>query len=332
MGRRPRLEVEGGLYHVYNRVASGEEIFGDMDDAAEFVEGVREIKKRDGWGVLAWCLMSNHYHLVIRTSAVPLWRGMHGLQNGFSRRFNRRNGRTGGLWQSRYKAKYVADERYLGRLIVYVHLNPVRAGIVEDPAEHRFGGHRELVRRVSRPLIDRDETLLCFGPSRKTALQAYLGAIRAGMEEEVDEVMTRWQPFGSGGDEELVLDPNVVRFDALGRSTGLERPALDPERFVEMVCRLMEIDPGRLASRVRDRETAGMRRLIVTLGVERWRQRGSELAKVLKKNPDVVSWWVGEGARRRLEDDEFARELERLDLRLAKEVERHGGDGLPDGE
>jgi len=85
MARRPRIVVEGGLYHVYNRISSGEPIFADPNEAIEFIEIVRDVKKRDGWTVFAWCLMSNHFHLVVRSSSVPLWRGMHGIQNRFSR-------------------------------------------------------------------------------------------------------------------------------------------------------------------------------------------------------------------------------------------------------
>jgi REP element-mobilizing transposase RayT len=84
MVRRQRFEIEGGLYHVYNRVASGEAIFSDPNEAVEFIETIRETKLRDGWTVPAWCVISNHYHLVIRTASVPLWRGMHRTQNRFS--------------------------------------------------------------------------------------------------------------------------------------------------------------------------------------------------------------------------------------------------------
>ncbi|MBD3872647.1 MAG: transposase, partial [Acidobacteria bacterium] len=69
--------IEGGIYHVYNRAASGEDIFSDPETAIEFLDRVSEVKQRDGLTVFAWTLMSNHYHLVIRTSAVPLSRSMH---------------------------------------------------------------------------------------------------------------------------------------------------------------------------------------------------------------------------------------------------------------
>lgn len=317
MVRRPRVEVEGGVYHVYNRVASGEPVFSDLEEAAEFIETIRETKTRDGWTVLAWCVMSNHYHLVIRTSTVPLWRGMHRIQYLFSRRFNKRHGRTGGLWQSRYKAKYVEDESYLGRLVLYVHLNPVVAGAVEDPQEYVFAGHREIKRRSRSSLVDIDEALLCFGKSKMEARRSYLQAIRAGKEPDDRPKGLTWHPFNGADDDSLDLDLTSPKVDFLGRSTGLERPTLAPAVYFETVCSLLCVDAEIVSSRVRDRGTAATRKLIVTLGVERWRQSRKGLARALQKNPDMVSWWAGQGAKRRVEDPEYAEELDRLDIALA---------------
>ncbi len=107
MPRRRRVVVEGGVYHVYNRVASGERVFADPEEGIRFIDLIRGVKERDEWTVFAWSLMSNHFHVALRTSSIPLARGLHHLQCTFSRDFNRRSGRTGGLWQSRYQAKIV---------------------------------------------------------------------------------------------------------------------------------------------------------------------------------------------------------------------------------
>jgi REP element-mobilizing transposase RayT len=322
MVRRPRFEIEGGVFHVYNRVASGEPVFSDPNEAAEFIETIHETKRRDGWTVFAWCVMSNHYHLVIRTATVPLWRGMHRIQNLFSRRFNKRHGRTGGLWQSRYKAKYVEDESYLGRLVLYVHLNPVSAGFVDDPDEYVFGGHREIRRRMRSALVDIDEALLCFGPTTKEARRSYLSAIRAEYVPHEEKSRLAWHPFDAERDEALGVEKTGPTIDFLGRSTDLERTTLQSKVFVEMVCRILDVDMAHVCSRRRDRATATVRRLIVTLGVERWRQKRTELANVLKKNPDVISWWAGEGAMRRVEDTEFTAQLDRADEALARKASK----------
>ena len=94
---RPEM-IEGGLFRVYNRFARGEKVFADPKEAIVFVDRLNETKVRDGFSVLAWALMSDHFHMAVRTSAVPLSRTMQNLQNGFSRSFNRRWSRTGPLW------------------------------------------------------------------------------------------------------------------------------------------------------------------------------------------------------------------------------------------
>ncbi len=95
MPRGRRVLVEGGLYHVYNRFARGEDVFVDPEEAVEFSELLREVKQRDGLTVYAWALLSNHYHIAVRTSAVPLSRSMQRLQGGFEPAWTRARQRSG---------------------------------------------------------------------------------------------------------------------------------------------------------------------------------------------------------------------------------------------
>ena len=329
MPRKPRVLIEGAVYHVYNRVASGEPVLADPDEAARFLHLLRQVKLRDGWTVFAWCVMSNHYHLALRTSAVPLSRGLHHLQCTFSRSFNRRSGRTGSLWQSRYQAKLVDEQRYLSQVVLYIHLNPVRSGAVDDPASHLLSGHREIIGKVTAPLVDVDDALLCFGETGRAARRSYLSAMRAGCEGLGRSRASAAAPYRALTWRDRELEPRAGQdyVDVLGHSTGLERPAMPAGRFVDELCRLLGAEPASLASRSRDRSTAEVRRIVATLGVERGGQKGRELAGVLGKNSDMVSAWVGEGVRRRIADAGYARRLDDLDRALAETAATGWGPG-----
>ena len=318
MPRRRRCFVEGGIYHVYNRLSNGEPVFADPEEALEFIALLRHIKQRDGWTVFAWVLMSNHYHLAIRSKAIPISRGLQYLQGRFSQRFNRGRRRTGALWQSRYHAKPINEQGYLDRVILYIHLNPVSGGLVSRPVDHVFGGHREIVRGVSKPIIDVDDCLLSFGQKHSDARKAYLSAIRqacrnlggdAGREEEPSGI---W--FQS--DRDLSPDDEGPYIDVLGRSTGPERTELSAEEFVQQSAEILRIRVDDLASRSRLQHLVEARRLIVSLGRERWAQSTNNLASALHKSADTVTYIQREGVRKRLEDKVVQQRYEELDRRL----------------
>lgn len=315
MPRMPRVFVEGGIYHVYNRFGSGEAVFADPEAALEFIELFRFVKQRDGWTVFAWVLMSNHYHLAIRSRSVPISNGFHYLQGTFSRRFNRSRGRTGALWQSRYQARPVQEQRYLDRVILYIHLNPVAGGLVKHPTDHVFGGHREIVKCVRSPLIDTDESLLSFGETEKAARKAYLAAIRLGCRELGREVQPESEAPGIWfrADRDLAPDDTGPYVDVIGRSTGPERRGLSADEFIAEGARRLGIDVADLASRGRRREVVEARRLLLALGRERWRQKATDLGAVLGKKADTISYLAREGIRQRLDNADFSSRYESLD-------------------
>ena len=167
MPRRPRVFVSGAVYHIYCRVARGEAVFSDAREAAALVGVIRGVAREHGLSVLAWCVMATHYHLAVRVGRIPLWRSMRLIQGRFARSHSRRRRVLGPFWQGRYKAIVVPDARYLEQVIAYIHLNPVMAKVVSDPARYRWSGHRELLGRVAEPLVDVHEALVGTVPGIK---------------------------------------------------------------------------------------------------------------------------------------------------------------------
>jgi REP element-mobilizing transposase RayT len=314
----PRVVVEGGLYHVYNRFARGVKIFDEGDEGSRFLELLRLVRDRDGLIVFAYCLMANHYHLAVRTGPVPLSRSIGFVQFRFGQSYNRRHRTSGPLWQSRFKAKAVEDEGYLLQLIAYIHLNPVTAGMVGDPAEHGRSGHRELLGRTASPVIDRDQTLSLYGATQRAARRSYVRTL-----ERVDAETWRTSAPGSlpwwraERDRPVDPPPPAAWIDERGLSTGRSRPRIAAAAYLELCIELLGIPLSRLATKQRDAETNRLRYLVAGVGIERWQQRPGELARCLGRWPEAVGRWAQRAGQLRLSDDSFRSAYESLDERLS---------------
>lgn len=132
MARPLRLEFPGAIYHVTARGNARNAIFLDDEDRALFLGGLGEVVTRFGWLCHAYCLMDNHYHLLIETPEGNLSLGMRQLNGIYTQRFNQRHGCVGHVFQGRFKAIVVDRDSYLLELCQYAVLNPIRAGMVEQ--------------------------------------------------------------------------------------------------------------------------------------------------------------------------------------------------------
>ena len=135
MGRRPRIHFNGAIYHVMSRGVDGRVVFIDDGDRRAFLAALERVCVGTSAELLAYCLMGNHYHLAIKVAGVSLGKIMQRVLAGYARAFNQRHNRAGHLFQARYEAKICLDESYLARLIPYILLNPVRAGLVSKPED-----------------------------------------------------------------------------------------------------------------------------------------------------------------------------------------------------
>ena len=131
MARRLRMEQAGGFYHVINRGNYRRDLFESTGAAEAFLRTLFEAAKRFQWTVYAYILMRNHFHLAVETREPTLGEGMHWLQTTMAVRFNRLRAEKGHLFQGRYKAMPIEDMAALARVVDYIHLNPVRARILE---------------------------------------------------------------------------------------------------------------------------------------------------------------------------------------------------------
>ena len=174
MARPLRIEFEGAVYHVTSRGNARQDIFLDDADRSAFLEVVASAVKRYNWLCHAYCLMSNHYHLVIETPDGNLSEGMRHVNGVYTQRFNRTHRRIGHLFQGRFKAVLVGKDSHLLELCRYVVLNPVRAGLVKAPAHWKWSSYSATAGRVRRPRFLTVAWLLSqFGTSRTTAQEHY---------------------------------------------------------------------------------------------------------------------------------------------------------------
>jgi REP element-mobilizing transposase RayT len=171
--RAPRLQIADGVYHVTVRGNDRQRIFSNDGERRRFMALLAEVKGRCAWQLLAYCLMSNHYHLLLKTPNANLAEGMHRLNGVYAQAFNRWHRRTGHLFQSRYGARLVDTDGHLLSTIRYIARNPVRAGLCADPAEWPWSSHRALVRRDGDRLVSATVVLSYYDASPTAARQLY---------------------------------------------------------------------------------------------------------------------------------------------------------------
>lgn len=182
MSRPLRIEFPNALYHVTARGDRREEIFEDDQDRRMFLATLEQVVDRFNWVCHAWCLMDNHYHLLVQTPDGNLSKGMRQLNGVFTQASNRRHGRVGHLFQGRFKAILVDRDAYLLELSRYVVLNPVRAGMTNDPADWPWSSYRVTAGlEPAAPWLAVDGVLGLFGEKRGVAQRRYVQFVSEGM-------------------------------------------------------------------------------------------------------------------------------------------------------
>jgi len=184
MARPLRIEFAGALYHVTSRGDGRDDIYLDDQDRRKFIEILSEVCERFNWVVHAYCLMSNHYHLLVETPESNLSQGMRQLNGVFTQSFNRHHVRVGHVFQGRYKAILVEKESYLLELSRYIVLNPVRAQMVRTAKDWRWSSYRATA-GFTQPesCLKIDWILSVFSVRKKIAVKRYREFVADGKNQ-----------------------------------------------------------------------------------------------------------------------------------------------------
>jgi putative transposase len=182
VARPLRIEFPGAVYHLTSRGNEKRPIFLGDEDRKSFLNLLADVSARYHWICHAYCLMDNHYHLLMETPEGNLSIGMRQLNGVYTLAFNRRHGRVGHLFQGRFKAILIEKDSHLLEVCRYVVLNPVRAGAVENPERWRWSSYRATGgREKPHPCLSIEWILHQFGGVREKAEREYRRFVREGM-------------------------------------------------------------------------------------------------------------------------------------------------------
>jgi REP element-mobilizing transposase RayT len=292
MARPWRIQFPGAVYHVTARGNGRRAIFLEDADRSGFLDLLGAGSERFHFQIFAFCLMTNHYHLFLRTPESNLASALQWVNSVYAVRFHRRHDQSGHLFQGRYHAVLVADEAHWLHLSMYLHLNPVRARLVQDPAQFPWSSFRDYTREQCRfEWLLRDEILSYYGNTPSSQFRHYRqdclalaetlpdlgkqlrGGLVLGSREAVKKLAEKFGP----GDE--AKEAQVVRL--------VPRPQIQVESELMRVARLFGVEAKDLQRR--RRSFAGRLALYYHL-VENCGLSVTETASALGMKPPSVSW------------------------------------------
>jgi len=325
MPRGPRLDAPGVLHHVMARGLDRQSIFRDDRDRDDFVRRLAHLAEAGALVVYAWALLPNHFHLLVRTASKPLPRAMRSLLTGYAGAFNRRHRRSGHLFQNRYKSIVVEEEPYFLELVRYLHLNPVRAGVVANLRgldRYPYSGHAAVLGAVRYPWQDTDTVLRQFAstPSRARARYREFVADGIGMGRR-PELMGGGLLRSAGGwaavrelrrgregyaaDERILGGTEFVETlrreqekEEVRRARARHRK-LDLPTLIQKVARIGHVMPEALVGGGRRRDVCRAREGLAYLWVEVLGRSGHQLAQEVRIRPESVYKGARRGQRKR---------------------------------
>lgn len=308
MPRRARLDATGALHHIMVRGIDKANIFRDAEDKTRFLERLGQNVQGSKCSIYAWVLMDNHVHLLFRSGKDGISAVMRKLLTWYAQYFNRKHSRKGHLFENRYKSILCDEDNYLLALVRYIHLNPIRAKIIEAMEaldRYPWTGHRAIIGKAKYPWMDTETVLAQFGGTKRKAISEYRRFMQDGMDQGHDP-----QYSGGGLVRSLGGWSNVCAMRRKGQKEEVDERILGSGDFVHQV--------------IKEAEEKSLRQM-------RLKRSGLTLIKIIEqecKNRDITRNELESGSRRTevsLARAEIARRgMKELGLPAA-EIARHLG-------
>lgn len=323
MPRQARIDAPGALHHIIARGMERGVIFRNKRDRDDFLRRLGAIIKESETLCYAWALIPNHFHLLLKTGNVPLASVMRRLLSGYAGSFNHRYDRSGHLFQNRYKSILCQEDVYLRELVRYIHLNPLRAGIVgnlEELDRYRYCGHSGLMGNYQDEWQETRSVLKLFGDPFSSARMNYRAFVEDGMaqgrrEDLVGGGLVRsaggWQAVAAlrkgdvhlKSDERMLGDSDFVE-DALSRAKeryenrfALAAKGIGYEQLAQWVSELTAIPLQAMAGAGKERQTVRARSILCYWAVRELGMSLTDLSNRLSIAAPTVSVAVQRGKK-----------------------------------
>ncbi len=329
MPRQARIDAPDALHHIICRGLEGRRIFKDNFDRVNFVQRLGTILTETSTRCYAWALMPNHLHLLLRTGKVPISIIMRRLLTGYVVSYNLRHRRSGHLFQNRYKSILCQEDPYLLELVRYIHLNPLRAKIVqslEELDQYRYSGHSRLTGKIASEWQDVDTVLSLFGKRVTASRKRYRAFVEEGIEQgrRTDLIgggLVRsyggWKELMSSkemrahlkGDERILGDSDFVESvleaaeENLIRKYRLQAEGYDFEKVLNHVASLFALKPSEILLPTKQPERIRARSLLCYWAVKELGMSATEVAHRLGIHQSNVSRAVQRGEKLAVEKE-----------------------------
>jgi putative transposase len=324
MPRMSRLDTPGLLHHIIIRGIERRKIFNDNKDREDFIRRLSVLLPKTKAQCYAWAFMTNHAHFLIRSGTSGISTLMRRLLTGYAVTYNRRHRRHGQLFQNRYKSIICQEDAYLQELVRYIHLNPLRAKIVDDLNgldRYPYSGHSALMGKRKREWQDTEYVLGLFGKRTSEARRSYRAFVKKGIDmgrrpelvggglirslggwDEIKKMrLTGHDRIKSDqrilGESDFVLDVISESEETFERKHRLKRLGFDFEKILERVCSVFDLEKDYITRRGRQKDRVEARDLLCYWCAKELGIPMVDLAKRFGMTISAVSYAVQRGEK-----------------------------------